>query len=543
MNNMKFLVKYLNKNKRSVFLIFVLLVSLSVLNILPGLIIRNIFDKGIVNKDIAYIILLSAILLVIYIIITLLNYKSTYIMSKCSQTIITSIREDIIKQALNMPMAFFDSQESGYVTARINEVSNLSTLFSIGNFKALVSVFEFIGACIILLGMNWKLTLICLTLTPVAFLITQKNFLKLKKVSQSTIEQGALLNNSIQQTIQGIEEIKNLASEKKENIKISQENNKLLEYTIMQSKRFACMTQEITFVSLLSNVVLLLAGSLFVITSNLTIGTYLTFSNYLGKLYAPIQSLSIMFSTLPPALVTLNRLNSFFKDYEEISNNIPTESIQHIEKIQFDNVSFKYPNKKGFVFENLSFTINQTDKVFISGQNGSGKTTIFRLLLGLYSYEFGKIEINRKNITTFSQSELRKHFSIVSQKMYLFRGTIEENIRYGIDISDEEYSKRMNSLELNGFLSQMNISDDLVVLENGKNLSGGQIQRIAIVRGLCRNADVYLFDEITSHLDTKTKIYLEKIIKNNFNSKICIFIGHDRDMQMYCNKFIDLDKI
>ncbi len=462
-------------------------------------------------------------------------------MSKCSQRIITSIREDVTKKALNMPMAFFDSKESGYVTARLSEVANLNVLFSVGNLKAFVSIFEFVSACVILFSMNWKLTLTCLIIAPFLFFITKKNYKELTSLSKNTIEQSSKLNNSIQQTMQGIEDVKNLVGENHESDKINKENNKLYKYSIMQSKKFAAITQNITFFSLLSNVILLLVGSLFVVSGDLTIGTYLTFNNYLGKLYAPIQSLSIMFTTIPPAIVSLNRLIDFLDEYQEEFDD-SNKLINSIENISFKNVSFKYPNQEKFIFSNLNINIEQNDKIFISGRNGCGKTSLFRLILGLYPCNLGDIQLNGDNIDIYNRKDLRKHYSIVSQKIFLFGGTVEENIRYGIEISDDEYFRRMKILGLNDFLLNMNISGDYKVVEGGKNLSGGQIQRIAIVRGLCKKADVYLFDEITSNLDKETRCSLENIIKKGFNNKICIFIGHNDDFHSLCNKYINLEE-
>lgn len=532
--------------KKSFILIVGLLLSLAGLNILPGIILQNVFDVGIANSDFPHIILMAVALLLVYIMVSYLNYKSTFILNKWSQTVIATIREDVTNKIINLPLEFFNTQDTGYLTARINEVSNLSSLFSVNNFRAVVSIFEFIGACIVLFSVNWKLTIICLSLSPVLFFLTKRNYSSLTNLSKSAIEKGSRLNSSIQQTMQGIEEIKNLAVEKDENEKIKNENRSLLNASLLQSQKLAIVTQGISFFMLFINVVLLVFGGLFIVGESLTIGGYLVFTNYIGKLYAPIQATSIMFTSIPPAIVTTKRLVDFMeRKSEERTEIFETDDVEiiDIKTIQLRNVCFKYPTQATMLFNNTTIEFATGDKVFLAGPNGTGKTTFFRLILGLYPVTGGSILINGENINTFDPKSLRKNISVVSQKIFLFKGSVAQNIRYGTKLTDSEYKQYVNHFQLTEFLGKAGIFEDTWVEEGGKNLSGGQVQRIAIARGLIRNTQLFLFDEITANLDKDAKAYLDSVVKNQLNEKICVFIGHNSYTQDYCNIVIDIEEL
>lgn len=538
--SVKFILKYLYKGKRDALLTFTLLIGLAALNIAPGVIIQNIFDNGIMAGNYVQVLTLCAVLVIIYIIISFLNYKSNIIMTKWSQSIISRIRDDLSEKIIKLPMEFFNFNESGYVTARINEVNTLSSLFSVTSLKLIIYFFEFIGVCIVLLNINPILTGILLLIAPFFYIIGRKNMAKISKTSNIAIEQSAKLSNKIQQSLRGIEEVKNLAVENKESRNIKIENEKFLKSSIKQANSYAVGLELLTFLGVFSGVVLIAIGGKYVIEQNLTIGNYMVFSNYLAKLYAPMQSLSILSITAAPALVSLKRIVAFMDEISEEEEDEGKETLQAINTIEFNNISHKYNSQELFIFQNFNLHISPKDKIMIKGSNGCGKTTILRILLALYYAKSGNVMINNKNIKEFKKSSIRNRISVVSQKTYLFNGTIEENIRYGIEITDEEYMQKMSSTKLKLLLQHLPMND-AIVMENGVNLSGGQIQRIAIARGILKDVDVFLFDEATSNLDNEAVQLFKNDIFQVLSDKICIFIEHGNDFDDLCEKTVDMN--
>ena len=540
MNSIKFIWKYIAASKKDAILTFAILISLAGLNIFPGLIIKNIFDKGILIGEFDYVLIFSAILLVLYSINSFLNYRSTFILNKCSQKLIANLRNDVTQQVINLPMEFFTVYESGYITARINEVNNVASLFSVSTMKVIITIFEFIGVCIVLFTINPIVTIILLIISPIFYIIGRKNMKAVSKSSIIAIEQSAKLNNKIQQSIQGMEEVKNLSVEDKETQKIKKENEKMLKMGIKQSNSYAIGLEVLSFIGTITGVILLVVGGGFVIFQDLTIGDYMVFSNYIGKLYAPMQSVAVLSITLVPALVSLKRITSFMNEICEEEEDQGKEELSGINSIEFQNVCFKYKSQRDLLFNNMNFNLSGNDKLMVKGGNGTGKTTILRLLLALYPIASGDILYNQNSHSRYKKSSIRKHMSVVSQKIYLFNGSIEDNIRYGLEISDSEYSQAMKKAEMKALLNQLPLDDNVIILENGCNLSGGQIQRIALARGLLKNADLFLFDEITSNLDVDGIDTIKKFINETLKDKLCIFVEHGNIMDNLCNKQITL---
>jgi ATP-binding cassette subfamily B protein len=540
LDSFRFIWGYLTKNKLDAIFTFIIMIVLAILSIFPGIIIKRIFDNGLLIKNYNNIIMYSVILLAIYIVRSYLNYKSTFILNKYSQNIIAFLRDDVMKKVMNLPMDFFSVNESGYITARISEVNNISSLFSVNTFRILITVFEFIGVIILLLSINPYLTLILLIISPLFYIIGKKNMKSISHSSQIAVEQNAKLNSRIQQSIQGMEEVKNLSVEGKEIQKIKKENDKMLKMSIEQSNRYDIGVELISFLGILSSVLLIISGGGFVIFSNLTIGDYMVFSNYIGKLYAPMQSISVMSLTISPALVSLKRISSFMEEISEDELDENKLKLLKIDTIEFKNVTFKYKSQKEFTLNKINFSLNNNDKLMIKGGNGSGKTTILRLILALYSITSGNILINETSSSNYKKSSIRENISVVSQKIYLFNGTIKENILYGLNLSDEEFSEKIQKKEIKNLLTQLPLDENIILLDNASNLSGGQIQRIALVRGFLKEADLFLFDEITSGLDLAGINSIKDIIQENLADKLCIFVEHSSVIDNLCNKFISL---
>ena len=421
----------------------------------------------------------------------------------------------------------------------VSEVNNLLSIFSQSSIKSVVCVLEFIGVLIILLKTNLYLTLILLSITPFFITVSNNYARSLKKTSAMVLENSSRLNSRIQQSFKNIEEIKNLSVEKEEQNKLKKVNLKLLKSSIEQSNTISRSTELLVFLSSLSTVVLIVSGGLFIVKSDLTIGTYMVFTSLLGKLYAPVQTLSMLSITLSPAFTSLDRIIDFMNEPIDMGDEINYEliNLNTIKSIEFKNVSFKYKTSSKQVLKNLSFEIKDSEKLCLKGNNGSGKTTIFRLLLSLYDIDSGEILLNNRDYKNYKKSDIRSKIGIISQKIKLFPGTIEENIRYGSNITDEEYKIKMADEKIVKLMKEL---PNDIVITNGDNLSGGQIQRIAIARGLIRNADLFLFDEATSSLDkegTKSLIHLvDEILKN----KMCIFIEHSDIVDLICDKQIIL---
>ncbi|MGG3682929.1 ABC transporter ATP-binding protein [Aeribacillus sp. FSL K6-3256] len=541
-NSVKLLFSYLKEFKKSLSIAFLLLVVLSVITVLPGLIIKNIFDFGIAKKDYHYVLLFSAILALIYVIKSMLNYFSNVVFTKVSQNIVLKLRQNISTRLLKLPMEFFNFYPSGYITSRLNEVNNIGGLFSANTFKILLSFFELFATLIILAAINFKLTLILCLLMPAYYIISNKFLSSIFHISTETAEKSAVLNNKIQQSVQGIEEVKNLSVEDKETEKINSAAKDLVDANIKQSIFYSIGMELIVLVGSLSSVLLIVMGGKDVIINSMTIGGYMVFMNYLPRLYSPIQNISATVLTIQPALVSLKRLHIFIEQIgeDEEQNKV---KINDIKSIEFKGVSFRYKEDQPYILNNVSFSLAPADKLLIKGKNGTGKTTILRILMGLYNVQKGKgqVLINGIPIDDIDKKSLRKNIGIVSQKIYLFNDTIENNIKYGVEnVDSNAYMEVLRTTGLDDIIEKLPDKENTLVGENGKNLSGGQIQRIAIARALLKGANIIMFDEAISHMDFSGKEKIKKLIENGSSNSIFIIIDHSNDFDTVCNKIIHL---
>lgn len=517
-----------------------MLILLSILSLLPGLLTKEAFDEGISKSNFSVVISLSLILITVLIVRSIFGYFSNVIFSKVSQLILLNLKKAISSKIMGYPMDFFNSLESGYVTSRINEINNLSGLFSVNSIKVVLSFFEMIFALLILFNQNIILTLLLFCLAPIYYVISKKFLGQLNMSSLKLTEQNATVNSKMQQTIQGIEEIKNLTVEDEEQSKINNASEHLTELSIKQSVLFSLGTELLSLLGALSTVVLLIFGGLFVIKGSISLGGYMIFMSYLPKLYAPMQMMSSLSLSIQPAIVSYKRLDELFSLFPDDDSNLQT--VSKIKKIEIDKLYFKYNDSEKELYNGLTQIIESGDCILVQGPNGSGKSTLIKLMMGLYHPQNGTIKINDTDQSLYTSASIRKRFALVSQKIYLFNATVKENITYGCEPDDSRYSDVVKFLKLENLFFKLPNGENTIVGENGVRLSGGQIQRIAIARALIRNADILAFDEAFSALDFENREIVNDLFRKIINEKICLFISHDEKISknINFNKVIEL---
>lgn len=527
--------------KKKMAVALIILITLTLIGLLPALLIQRVFDEGLMAKNYKMVLFYSLSLGIVYIIKSVLNYGSAFVFTHMSQEIIYNIREEISQKLLKYSLDFYNYKESGYITARLNEVNNLSGFFSSNTFKIVLSFFEFFGVLIILLLQNVPLTLIMCLLIPFYYQISTRLIGSVARFSSEIAEKSAMLNSKIQQSVNGIEEVKNLSLEDIESKKITDATKNLMKANVKQSLNYSLGLELLILLGSISTVLLMIAGGRWIVGDQLTIGVYMVFMNYVPKLYTPIQSISSTTLTLQPALVSLQRLKMFQDEAIEDEDETPKSHINNIQQIIVDHINFAYKGSNTLIHD-LSFQLDQNDKLMIKGENGTGKTTIFRLLMGLYECTEGNIFFNGINIKDISRKSLRKCIGIVSQKIYLFNDTIENNIKYGVEYFDQlKYQEVIRLTGLESTIVKLQEKENATIGENGSQLSGGEIQRIAIARALLRNSSVFLFDEIVAHLDEGTRKVMTELLSTELSDKICIFIDHGHSFDALCNKHLLLD--
>lgn len=514
----------------------ILFTVLTSLVLLPAPLVQKvIIDDCIANKDVARAIQLGIVLLCIYVAYLLAKVALNYIFSKLNNKLLLSIKRNLFEKIISLPLSFFSKHQSSYLLSRINEIDNVGSIFSFTFISLVVSLLGFIFSAIILLILSWKIFLIAVVFIPLQYFIVTRFSGGIKSISNTMLEKTAVLNKNIQEIIAGINTVKSFSTEDKEKQKVDQSISSVFKSSFLQGFLVGFSTDIVGFINNLSFLLVLVVSVFLIIHQNFSIGLYIACVQYLNRMFMPVQAFATAGIILQPVIVAVNRIHEYFQMIgEDISSDrkyIP-ERVEG--KIEFRAVSFSYEENKELL-KDVSFTINPGDKVALLGPNGSGKTTIIKLLLRLHIPNQGSVFVDDNDLITFNLAGLRKRLGLVSQDVFLFNDTILNNLIYGCSTYTDTELKQIVD-RFCGFVYDLPNGLNTMVGEAGRNLSGGQKQAISIVRTLLKHPDVFIFDEGASHLDSSAYSQLEMLIDEYFAGKTCIFISHNAEILNKVNR-------
>jgi ATP-binding cassette subfamily B protein len=297
----------------------------------------------------------------------------------------------------------------------------------------------------------------------------------------------------------------------------------------------------IEFVTSVGTLVLLWAGTLEVIKGNMTVGSLVTFYSLLNYFLSPIQNLVELQGTLQSALVAADRLNDILDLSPEASGD---QDINEIHEIALEDVSFRYGNRD-LILKNLSLSAHKGEQIALTGESGCGKSTVTKLLMGLYDPEKGSVKINGKDVKEYSLKAVRDRIAYVPQSTFFFADTIKANLFLGLEenkIPTEEELEKVLDLCCCDFIKRLPFGIESMLDENGANLSGGQRQRLAIARAILRKPELLILDEATSALDNITEYRIQSALRKLCSNMIVVTIAHRLSTVKSCNQILVMDQ-
>lgn len=540
-----FLTPYIKRTKYK-FLVGIIGMIISSLIVTPipyliGYSIDNIILK---NKNYYDLLKISLLMMLIYAFVYLINIGYTFIFSKVQYEVINRVRINLMDSVIDLPLNYHNKNDKGYILGRVSETGNLGVLFSPTFLGTLTGFFDLIFSLFVMFKLSPILTFITIALLPLYYLVSRSASKKISDSTKKVYESSALLNGEIFETLNGIEEIKLLNGKKTQ---INKFNRKLVSMTknlLKQNLNFIFFIQNIILSNNLITTSVLFFSGVLILNNHLSIGIYTSFSLYLSKLLSTTQVFGSLEITLKPVCISIERIKSLLEIEKESSAEFKTISFENnVEKIQFNNISYKYENADSFVFKDLNIELNKGDKVLIRGINGSGKTTLIKLITGLYKPISGKILINELDYSLINITSFRSRIGIVSQNVFLFKGTVSENILFGQnDVAIEEITNKAKKYNLMEYLNSFDKGLETEISQNGFGLSGGQVQVIAFLRAIITERDVIILDESTSNLDINTKDLITKLLNDQNLCSILIIISHQEEGYEFINKIIDLNQ-
>lgn len=386
--------------------------------------------------------------------------------------------------------------------------------------------------------LRWELSIILLLFLPVIYYFTNYSSIQIKKASQALLESTAQTSGKVQENIGGISAVKELKLEKVRSAEVSHQLKNVADKSVKRGKMMNIASEGIQGFTNIASAILIICSGFFITNSKMSLGDYWAISQYAVFVFAPMQLLTSISIMVQPGIAAISRIEELMKlrTEDEIAGE---KKVDTINDIVFSNVSFAYSEQP--IIQNFNLEIGKNEKVILFGKNGSGKTTIAKLLLGFYKTYTGSILINGIELRELSLPDLRDNIGIVAQNIFLFSGTLMDNIRYiSPELTRNDVISALNKVGLD--ISDFANGLDTPISENGKNLSGGQRQKIALARLIVKNPDVMIFDEATSNLDTPSSDLLKNSIRKLFSNKICIIITHDQKMTSVADMVIRLSE-
>lgn len=456
------------------------------------------------------------------------------------------LRHRYFKYILEKDYRFFLKFRTGDLVTRltsdIQDFPKIGWFMCSGIFRAFDSFIKIVFCLVVMFFLCWKLTI--LALIPIPFMIAifyivsdrlHKNFEK----NQEAISE---INNQLEMTFSGIKIIKSFVCEEKYKRFFSKalDNRFVTELKLVKINTILHLVYE--YIDYFSMISIILFGGYMVVKGEISIGTFYAFYTYLSMLIYPILDIPQLFVSGKQAFVCIDRLEeiSNFPVYEY--NNSKKIKLNNIESIRFENVSFKYEDRKVSILDNISFDIKKGQKVLILGSSGSGKSTILGLLSGQLIPQSGKIFINDIPIEEICQENLRDFIGYVPQEPSLFSGTIKENILFGKEFNDvDSYNTIINAVQMKEEILQFLDGDQTLLGQKGLSLSGGQKQRLAIARALFKKPQVLILDDITASLDAKKEELLWNQISTLFKNLTAFIVSHRLSSLRYADNVILLE--
>lgn len=540
--NLVFLFKFMKKSKWYLIIaIIIMILSVVLVTPIPYMIGYTIDNIILVNKNYSELYQVVTLISIIYIIRYFLTLLYQYYFTKVQQNVVNEIRLSMINNVIDSPISFINTREKGYILSRISESQQIGSLFSPNILNSFTGIFDLICALVIMFNLNLKLTLLCLAIVPIYYFISKNSS---EKISESTIkvhETAAILNGEVYETLNGIEDIKLLNIKNIHMSRVSAKLKNMMKSTLKQSLNFIRFIQNIILASDIVTVLVLLLSGILILQNEITIGLYTSFSLYTTKILSTAQLLGSLDIMIKPICITISRIKEFF--YLDSDNKNSNRLEGNIKNITFKDVSFKYSEQSEFIIKEFSEEFNEGDKILLSGINGSGKTTLIKLITALYSPSSGAILFNGKDYSNFNKDSLREKIAIVSQNIFLFKGTILENILYGKnDATRQDVMDLIKKFKLDNYINRFEYGIDTEIIQNGVGISGGQSQIVAFLRAIIGEKDIIILDEATSSLDIETRKIILNTLSKIENYKILIIISHHDEKISFINKEINLTK-
>lgn len=522
-------ISYYKPHKKLFILDMVCAFFIAVLDLVFPVVTKNFINDYIPNGNVSLMIRWTIYLAILF----LLRYIAQYIVNYWGHVVGVRIehdmRRDIFEHLQTLSFTYFDKNKTGHIMSRIvNDLREITELAHHGPEDLFISLVMLIGSFIILIRIEWRLTLIIFAFVPIMiwFAISKRN--KMSESFRQVRKKIANVNSQLENSISGIRVAKSFTNEDYEIDKFAEGNEAFMVARQASYKVMAEFMSGINFMSNVLNLIVLSVGGLFVYKGIIKYGDLAAYILFVNHFLQPIRRLTEFAQQYQDGMTGFERFMEIMNIEPDIVDSENAVALQDVKgEIDFENVSFSYSNGKKTVLSGVNLNIDAGKTVAIVGPSGAGKTTLCHLIPRFYEIDEGKISIDGVSIKDIKLKSLRKNVGLVQQDVFLFTGTIKDNIQYGSpDASDEEIVEAAKRASIHDFIMTLPNSYDTYIGEKGVMLSGGQKQRISIARVFLKNPPILILDEATSSLDNQTEIAIQKSLEDLSHGRTTLIIAH-----------------
>ena len=532
MHTLKKFIKYYGPYKTVFFLDLICATVISAVDLAFPQILRTL-TRTLFTRDTASIINalipIALALLTMYIIQSLCKYYVSYQGHMMGANMERDMRQQLFDHYEKLSFSYYDQNNSGQMMSKL-----VSDLFDIAEFahhgpeNLFISLIKIVGSFTFLFIINWKLAIPMVVLVFLMFLFSMSQNKRMQATSMENRRKIGDVNASLQDTLSGIRVVQAFANEEVERNKFQKSNHAFL---ISKRNNYSCMGNFMgwnLFFQGMMYLVTLVFGGYLIAHGQMQAGDLAMYALYIGIFISPIQILVELTEMIQKGLSGFRRFLSVVETEPDIKDSPGAKVLENVNgDVSFENVSFHYSDDDALVLSNLSFKIPAGRSIALVGPSGSGKTTICSLLPRFYDVTDGRITIDGHDVRGLTLKSLRSQIGIVQQDVYLFCGTIRENISYGKpDATADEIIEAAKKANIHDFIEELPDGYDTFIGERGTRLSGGQKQRISIARVFLKNPPILILDEATSALDNESERYIQESLEELAKDRTTITIAH-----------------
>ena len=507
-------------------------------------IFRDMIDKVLNAKDYYMLNMISASIVVIFLLRGIFLYGQNYLMSFVGQHVIIDIRSEVFRKLQRLTMSFYDKNKTGTIMSYVtNDVNALQGAMVDNTIELVTEGIILIGSVCAMVYLDWKLTLFTILTFPVVLYFMNFFGKKIRRSGGQIQAATADITSVLQESVSSARVVKSFVREQYEIDRFERENEVNLKANLKNAKYMATLSPTIEFVAALGVTLILWYGGNNVIAGETTAGSLVAFLAYAVNISNPIKRITRVSGHIQKALAAAQRVFDVLDLPEEVKNLPDAKALPAVTgSVSFEHVTFSY-NAGDEILHDLSFEAKPGQAIGLVGPSGAGKSTVASLLPRFYDCDAGTIRIDGKDIRHVTLDSLRNQVGIVPQETILFNGSVYDNILYGrLDATKEEIEEAAKAANAHDFIMELPDGYNTMLGDRGVNISGGQRQRIAIARAILKDPRILILDEATSALDTESERVVQEALNRLMVGRTSIIIAHRLSTIKNADRILVLDK-